>query len=308
MPGILATIQDQGRYGYGRFGVAPSGALDGFAARVANLMVDNPECEAVIELTLTGFKARALADCVVAVTGADLGLHRNGESIHVWRSHRLQKGDLITLESHRNGCRAYLAIGGGFDLPAILGSRSTNLTARFGGLQGRPLRQGDVLGVPAPEHHLAAAGRHVDLNQVPYYQNLREVRVVPGPQFEQFSDGGRDTFFNTWYRVSPYSDRTGIRLEGQPVERLAGVPESIVSEGLIAGSVQIPGDGQPIILLGETVSGGYRKIATVISADLPLLAQLMSGDLIRFQAVSVAEARRALWRQEAVIARLRDRL
>jgi antagonist of KipI len=307
-PGILATIQDRGRLGSGRYGVAPSGALDGFALRVANLLVDNPEGEAAVELTLAGFKARVLNDITVAVTGADLGVQSNGEPLGLWRSHRLKKGDGLTFAVHHAGCRAYLSVGGGFELPELLGSRSTNLTAKFGGFKGRPLQRGDVLFANVTEDCRSAAGRHFDLNQVPAYRTCRDIRVVPGPQYDHFSDVGQDTFFNTWYRVAPQSDRTGIRLDGDAVESLAGMPASILSEGLIAGSVQIPGDGRPIILLAETVSGGYRKIATVISADLPLLGQLMAGDRVRFQAVSVTEARKALRRQEAVLARLRDRL
>lgn len=307
-PGMLTTVQDLGRTGFGRYGVAPSGALDGFALRVANLLVDNNEDEAALEITLQGFSARALCDLTVAVTGGDMGLQCNRQPLGRWRSHRLQAGDVVTFTGIRSGCRAYLALGGGLNLPVLMGSRSTNLSSGFGGLEGRALRAGDVLQTTAPSAHLHAAGRCFDQNSVPSNCGFYELRVVLGPQDHHFDEAVLDTFLNHWYRVSPQSDRTGIRLQGVPVAVNAHRAESIVSEGLVAGAVQIPGDGQPIIILGETVSGGYRKLAVVISADLPRVGQILPGDHIRFQSVSIRAARQALRRQEQVIARLRDRL
>ena len=306
--GILTTFQDLGRLGFGRYGVAPSGALDPFAVQVANLLVDNPEDEAAVEITLPGFRARALVDLAVAVTGGDLGLNCSGKSLAMWRSHGLKKGEVLSFDYHQSGCRAYLTVGGGFCLPEVLGSRSTNLGTGFGGLDGRSLQIGDILYAAAPARHLDTVGRYFDFNFAPDYNNSWDIRVVPGPQDYQFSETGLNTFYNTWYTVSPQSDRTGVRLQGEPIESRPGIAESILSEGLIPGSVQVPGDGRPIILLGETVSGGYRKIAAVISADLPLVGQMMPGDSVRFQAVSIREARRALWRQQNRIARFRDRL
>jgi biotin-dependent carboxylase-like uncharacterized protein len=307
MPGLLTSIQDLGRYGFGRFGVAPSGVLDSVAMRVANILVDNPESEAVLEITLPGLKANMLSDIVVASTGADLGLHINDQPGGPWRSYRLSRGDTLSFDSLNRGCRSYLAIGGGVDVPQVLGSRSTNLGSRFGGMKGRPLRKGDILKAESPQHHLHAAGRKYELNTVHTYQNHWELRVVMGPQNEHFADESCDRFLNSIYQVSPKSDRTGIRLQGPPLTVKEDQPESIISEGIISGAVQIPGDGQPIIILGETVSGGYRKIATVISADLHMLGQIMPGDQVRFLAVNLREARQALWRLEEQISRLRDR-
>ena len=305
-PGLLTTVQDRGRIGFGRFGVAPSGALDSVAVRIGNLLVDNPESEAVLELTLPGFKATTKSDAVVALTGADLGLHINGKPFGPWRSHRLRPGDILSLQTLISGCRSYLAIGGGIQVPEVLGSRSTNLTSRFGGLDGRPLRSGDILKADSPRHHIHAAGRKFDMNFVPTYHNDWELRAVMGPQHEHFLDEACERFLNSDYQVSPKSDRTGIRLEGPRLTVREGHAESIISEGIIAGAVQVPGDGQPIIVLGETVSGGYRKIATVISADLHLLGQFLPGDQVRFQAVNQCEARQALWRLEETIGRFRD--
>jgi antagonist of KipI len=306
--GPLTTIQDRGRFGFGRYGVAPSGAIDSVALRIANLLVDNPEEEAVLEITLPGFSATVLTDAVIAVSGADLGWHRNGRPLGMWRSHRFHKGDTIAFRELNCGCRAYLSVGGGWEVPDIMGSKSTNLSSGFGGLGGRPLQKGDVLWTASPQLFLGAGGRKFELNAVPAYRGYLELRVVLGPQDDHFDESAQALFLNADYRVSAHSDRTGIRLLAAPISAKEGMVESILSEGVVAGTVQIPGDGQPIILLGETVSGGYRKIATVITADLHLLGQVMPDDHIRFQAVTMREARQALWRLEEMIGRFRDSL
>ena len=306
--GPLTTIQDRGRFGFGRYGVAPSGALDSVAMRIANLLVDNPEEEGVLEITLPGFTATVLADSVIAVTGADLGWHCNGRPLRMWQSHRLHKGDTIALRELNAGCRAYLSVGGGWEVPKIMGSKSTNLSSGFGGLGGRPLQKGDVLWTASPQLFMGAGGRKFDLNAVPAYHGCWELRVVLGPQDDHFDEAAQDLFLNADYRVSAHTDRTGIRLIGAQISAKEGMAESILSEGVVPGTVQIPGDGQPIILLGETVSGGYRKIATVITADQHLLGQVLPDDRIRFQAVTIREARQALWRLEEMIGRFRDSL
>ena len=307
-PGFLTAVQDLGRFGHARYGVAPSGVLDPFAARVANLLVDNPEGEACLETTLSGLELGVLADMVIAVTGGHLGAQLNGRPIRTWRSLRLVPGDLLAFTAVERGCRAYLAVGGGIEVPVVLDSKSTNLGSGFGGLEGRALQSGDIVYGRDPELHLGAEGRHFDLNAVPAYPNDWQLRVLPGPQEEQFSEAGLETLQQAVYRVSQQSDRTGIRLEGPGLQIRPDQPASIVSEGVIAGAIQVPGDGKPIILLNETVSGGYRKIATVITADLPLTAQMAPGDRVVFQVVSQWEAREALWRREEKIARLRNRL
>jgi len=306
--GPLTTIQDRGRFCFGRYGVAPSGAIDSVAMRIANLLVDNPEEEGVLEITLPGFTATVLADTVIAVTGADLGWHCNDRPLRMWQSHRLHKGDTIAFRELNAGCRAYLSVGGGWEVPEIMGSKSTNLSSGFGGLGGRPLQKGDVLWTASPQLFLGAGGRKFDLNAVPAYHGCWELRVVLGPQDDHFDEAAQDLFLNTDYRVSAHTDRTGIRLIGAQISAKEGMAESILSEGVVPGTVQIPGDGQPIILLGETVSGGYRKIATVITADQHVLGQVLPDDHIRFQAVTLREARQALWRLEDMIGRFRDSL
>ena len=293
-PGILTSIQDLGRYGYGRYGVAPSGALDSYALRIANLLVGNRPDQAGLEAMLLGPVIRTLADIVVAVTGGNLQPRRNKQPIEMWRSHILKKDDILSFDSPLSGFRAYVAVGGGISVPPVMGSRSTNLSSGFGGLQGRTLKKNDILSSENYFQHVKADTRAFNAAWIPVYPNNWSLRVIWGPQDDHFPDESRDSFLGASYKMSSDSDRTGIRLQGPVIRQKPDMQTSIISEGVISGSVQIPGDGKPIIILGETVTGGYRKIATVISADLPLLGQIKPGDVVRFKAVSLAEARRAL--------------
>jgi antagonist of KipI len=293
-PGVLSTVQDLGRFGAARYGVAASGALDGFAARVANLLVGNDENAAVVETTLMGLRMKVLRDTVVAVTGGDLQPRRDGAPLPMWRSHAVREGDTIAFAGPVRGLRAYLAVAGGIHVAAVMGSRSTNLSSRFGGYEGRALRKGDLLSAAPVKDPARCAGRVFTPEAVPVYASPWRLRVVWGPQDDHFSEEGQQTFVTAAFAVSPDSDRTGIRLKGPPVRRKPGLEESIISEGILAGAIQVPGDGQPIIILGETASGGYRKIATVISADLPLLGQITPGDEVAFEAVPLETAIEAL--------------
>jgi antagonist of KipI len=297
-PGPLTTVQDRGRFGYGRYGVAPSGALDSFSLRVANLLVGNDENEACLEVTLFGLKLKALRDVAVAVAGADLQAHCGDMPLDRWTSHVLKKGSTVSFRGIRSGCRAYLAIGGGISVPHVLDSKSTNLPSRFGGFEGRPFRKGDILSSNSPWLHLETGGQRLPQTLVPSYGREARLRVVFGPQDNEFTEEGRKALLNYPYRVSPDSNRTGIRLAGPIIERRPDVGESIISEGVIAGTIQVPGDGQPIIILVETVTGGYRKIATVITADLPLLGQIRPGDALSFEEISLDEAYETLRKAE----------
>jgi len=307
-PGTLTSVQDTGRYGHGRYGVAPSGALDTFALRIANLLVGNREDQAGLETMLLGPGIRVLRDTLLAVTGGNLLPHRNKQPFAMWQAHRFNKDDALSFKSPVKGLRAYIAVGGGIGGPSVMGSRSTNLPSGFGGFEGRPLKKGDLLLPEGSCGNLSTAGRSFNLDEVPDYSNEWTLRVIWGPQDDQFPAESRDLFINASYKMSPESDRTGIRLQGPVIERRTDIAESIISEGVIAGSIQIPGDGTPIIILGETVTGGYRKIATVIAADLPLLGQIKPGDKLQFEAVSGQSAYRALHEMEDRIRRFKDGL
>lgn len=293
-PGIMSTVQDLGRFGCARYGVAASGALDGFAVRVGNLLVGNDERAAVVETTLMGLRIKVLRDAVVAVTGGDLQPRKGSEPLPMWRSHLAREGETIVFSGPGSGFRAYLAVAGGIQAAAVMGSRSTNLSSGFGGFEGRPLRKGDILAAEPVKDTIRFADKAFTPEAVPVYSSPWRLRVVWGPQDDHFSEEGKHTFVTAAFTVSPDSDRTGIRLKGPVVTRKPGMEESIISEGILSGAIQVPGDGQPIIILGETASGGYRKIATVISADLPLLGQITPGDEVAFDAVSMEEAVQAL--------------
>ena len=241
-----------------------------------------------------GLQLRALTDVCVAVTGADLQLQVNKQPFEMWRSHVVKEGDILSFIGPRCGCRAYIAVGGGIITPFVLGSQSTNLFSGFGGIEGRSLQKGDYLFIDSPRAKLSMAGRSLKSKWIPKYSSAWTLRVVWGPQDNDFTNKGKRTLTHTLYKVSPQSDRSGIRLEGAEIQRKTDTDESIISEGLISGSIQVPGDGKPIIILGETVSGGYRKIATIIAADLHLLGQIKPGDEIQFAAISLQEAHRAL--------------
>ena len=293
-PGILTSIQDLGRYGYGRYGVAPSGALDPFSLRIANLLVGNRPDQAGLETMLLGPAIRVLADVVVAVTGGNLQPSLNKQPIEMWRSHHFKKDDILSFGSMASGLRAYIAVAGGIHIIPVMGSRSTNLPSGFGGFQGRALEKNDILTCANPSRQIQTQTHIFNEAWIPHYTNSWSLRIIWGPQDDHFPDESRASFLSAAYKMSSDSDRTGIRLEGRIIRKKPEIPASIISEGVIAGSIQIPGDGKPIIILGETVTGGYRKIATVISADLPLLGQIKPGDTVRFSVVSLDEARQAL--------------
>jgi antagonist of KipI len=307
-PGPLTTVQDLGRFGYARLGVAPSGALDFFSLRIGNLLVGNRENTAGLEVTLGGLKMEALEDVRVAVTGGQLNPSHNGSPLIMWRSHVFRQGDVLAFGAPQSGCRACLAVGGGICVDAVMGSKSTNLPSRFGGFEGRSLQKGDILRADSPAGYLKAKTLSLSRRAIPTYDSPWNLRVIPGPHDHHFSKSSRDRFFNHSFLTTPHADRTGIRLSGPKISAKRGLAASIVSEGVISGAIQIPGDDQPIILLNETVTGGYRKIATVIEADRFLLGQIKPGDRINFMEVTREEACDALRGLEAIFDGLRAKM
>jgi len=286
-PGPLATIQDLGRIGYQRFGVTVSGAMDEYALRLANRLAGNEAGEAAIEFTLAGgtYAVEATA-CRIAVAGGDFPVSVNGRRVGAYASHTLRRGDRVAIGRADAGTRGYLAVAGGFDLPGVLGSRSTHVRSALGGVDGQPLKAGSRL-VLADARRFDGPDRWLKPGLWPKGGGV--VRVVLGPQDDLFTDEGKTTFLSSAYRILPQSDRMGYRFEGPPIRHAADY--NIVSDGIASGGVQVVGSGQPIIMLADRqTTGGYAKIATVISADLPVLAQCRPGHTVRFQAVSVEEA------------------
>ncbi len=301
-PGMLTTVQDLGRTSYQRFGVPQSGALDATALRVANILLGNREGAAGLEITANGPRLRFLAETVIAITGADLGTTLDGQPLPGWQSFSASKGSVLDFEGPNDGLRSYVAFAGGIDVPLVMGSRSTYLRGGFGGFEGRALMAGDTLKTFSPEVALALEGNGLPDDLVPEsVGHDHELRVVMGPQEEAFSSDGVSAFLSSNYTVAQDSDRMGYRLEGPSIEHVGAA--DIVSDATALGSVQVPGNGQPIILLADRgTTGGYAKIATVVSPDISLLAQATPGDTVRFKAVSVADSHEILAEQESMIA------
>ena len=301
--GIFTTVQDLGRYGYQRYGVPVSGALDQFALRVANLLVGNAEGDAGLEMTLIGPRIRFLADTMIAVTGGDLGPLVDNQPVLCWRSIAVPRGGVLSFSGPRDGIRAYLAVAGGVDVPPVLGSRSTYTRSRLGGLAGHALAPGDRLPVSPGRSLRRVASRELPIQHIPIYGNSHALRVLLGPQDDAFTERGIETFLSSTYTITQASDRMGSRLEGPTIEHRSGA--DIVSDGAPFGAVQITGEGLPIVLLADRgTTGGYTKIATVISVDLAGMAQAQADDAVSFRSVTLEEAHRILREQERVIEEL----
>lgn len=285
-PGLLTSVQDLGRHGYEHLGVMVGGALDDFAAIWANRLLGNPPGAALLEATLLGPTLEALDPGYVSLTGADLSATLDGTPWPPGSVRRLAQGSLIRFGGRQRGARAYIGFAGGIDVPLVLGSRSTDLVAGFGGLDGRRLRAGDVL---------RYADDAAEPREAPVDTCLARgvVRVLPGMRVSRFPSGTLDALVAQEYVVSAQSDRVGLRLQGVPLE---GAPPrgDMISEGMAIGSLQLPPEGEPLVLLkSRGTIGGYATLAHAISADLPTLGQLAPGDRVRLELVALPEALQA---------------
>ena len=290
-PGIFTTIQDLGRPQYMKYGIPASGAADRFSARVANLLVGNLPGAALLEVTLFRLELLALNDLIIAVTGGNLSPDVNERSLPMWQALTLRAGDRVAFRARKEGLRAYLAMRGGFSGQEFLGSRSVFVR----GLMGNAVQKGEILEM-ANQVAKSVPLKKISPEMIPILSKQNCVRVMLGPQEDRFTKKGIEAFLSSDYRVGSQSDRMGYRLEGPTIEHRSGA--DIISEPIARGAIQVPGDGLPIILLWDAqVSGGYTKIANVISADLDCLAQAMPGEGLRFKAVTLEEAHQA-WREE----------
>jgi antagonist of KipI len=305
-PGLLSTIQDEGRPGHRAFGMPVSGALDAEAYAVANLLAGNAAGAAAVEMTLLGGAFRFDIDAFVAITGAEMQPALDGAPLRSWSSFPVRAGSVLSFSGAPTGCRCYLAIHGGIDVPPILGSRSTYTRARVGGLDGRALRAGDVLpvgirgGGRAPALRTRTDGPACQLPEdlTPRYGGELRIRVVLGPQDDRFPADAVATFLGSAYTVSNRNDRMAYQLDGPTIRHARGA--DIVSDAMIPGSVQVPGRGLPIVMMADCPTvGGYTKIATAISADLPRLAQARAGDTVRFEQCTLEAAVDALAERRA---------
>lgn len=289
-PGLHTTVQDLGRIGYQALGVPASGALDGVALRLGNALVGNQPGEAALEILYSGPTLEVVADMArVAVGGIGAALTIDGERgrvVAAWQSASLMQGEVFQIVLGADSMCAYLAVEGGIAVPPVLGSASTYLRAGLGGFEGRALRQGDL--VPLA---IERAPERVEqrLRTSPPTTGNQPIRVIIGPQQEYFTEEAVAALLNAEFRISTSADRMGMRLDGPMLHHRDGW--DIVSDAIATGAIQVPGSGQPILLLGDhQTTGGYPKIATVISADLPVVGRRRPGDKLRFEAVAVAEA------------------
>jgi antagonist of KipI len=294
-PGLLTTVQDLGRPGLGALGVPAGGAADAYALRLGNLLLGNEESAAALEATLDGPELLFEEPTLVVLAGAPFGATLDGRDVPPWSVLGVPAGGRLAVGRAVSGARAYVCVRGGIEVPRILGSRSTDVATGFGGFGGRALAAGDGLATGRAE--AGPRGRRVDAAAARWSGPRRLLRVTPGPQESWFPAEALAAFLSRPFRVSASSSRAGVRLEG---EVLAAPARSLVTEGVTPGAVQVPAGGRPIVLLVEHPStGGYPKIANVISADLSALAQLRPGDEVRFAKVSFEEARHLLLSRES---------
>jgi len=300
-PGLLTTVQDLGRESFGPMGVSASGAADPVALRIGNRLVGNTERAAGLEMTLLGgtfvFPERA----EIALTGADFSATLDHERVDPWSSVEVQAGQTLRLEATHTGARCYLCVRGGLVVKMFLGSASTHLLSGLGGFEGRALGKGDVLKIgTAGGGFRTFRRRKVATRALEKLAPRKTLRVTAGPQSDWFSEVAREVFYRTAYGVAEESNRMGLRLEGAPIPAEAG--GEMISEGVSLGAVQIPASGLPIILFVEQqTTGGYPKIANVISADMSSLGQLRPRDEIRFELVEMETARMLLAEQEKLL-------
>lgn len=305
-PGLFTTIQDSGRIGFQRYGIPVAGAMDDFAFRIANILVGNDEHEAVLEATFMGPTIEIGFDGFIAITGANMSPKLNGNDILMWRSVEVHKGDRLTLSGASEGVRSYIAFGGGLAVPEIMKSKSTYVRGSLGGYKGRKLMEGDEIPVDVSKSKTKTP-RGISPVYIPRYSKKNVVRVVLGPQDDHFTTEAIDTFLNSEYKITAEADRMGYRLDGPKLTHAKG--PDIISDGIVFGSIQIPGHGSPIVMMADRqTTGGYTKIATVIWTDLSILAQMGPGDTVRFQKVSVEESQDILAEYEKNISDIKNRV
>lgn len=320
-PGLLTSVQDMGRRGYQKYGVITSGVMDFYSAALANILVDNDEGEGVLEINFIGPTIAFTEDCIIALTGASF--HYSINSVHVpeRRPVYIKAGSVLEFGFLKStGCRAYMAVCGGFNIPKVMGSKSTYLKAGIGGFKGRALQENDI--IPINENtdsfeklkRCCDHGNYADFSftswffpalKMPTPREIASVRVTKGSQFDIFPKEAVHKFFTSPFQITNSSDRMGYRLDGDKV--MLDKNHKMISEAVTFGSVQVPTDGNPIILLADRqTTGGYPKIANVVLADLPLLSQLMPGRFILFKLIGLREAEKACVDIKTYFSKIRD--
>ena len=298
-PGLLTTVQDLGREGFGPMGVSPSGAADAVSLRLGNRSAGNAEGAAALEMTLVGGAFLFPQGATIALSGSDFGATLDGSAVGLWASVQVQPGQTLRMGATRSGARCYLCVRGGIAVEPLLGSASTHVLSGLGGFEGRALRRGDVLEIGPANGRFRS--RTVAPQALERLSPRKVLRVTAGPQGDWFPESSQRAFYGGAYRVAEESNRMGLRLQGAPIAVDSG--REMITEGVPLGAVQVPAGGQPIILFVEQqTTGGYPKIANVISADLHSVGQLRPRDEVRFERVEFETARFLLREQERLLA------
>ena len=304
--GMLTTVQDLGRNGYQSQGFSVAGVMDVRSFKIANLLLDNPENEAVLEFTLIGPTLQFTSDTIIAITGGDFQPTVNGEPAPMYTALYMKRGDILKFGSARTGSRGYIAFSSYLDIPVVMGSRCTNLKSKIGGYKGRKLKDEDYIGFRIKRRYLPYfLSRKLDLDE--FDEEEVTLRVVMGPQDDMFTKQGIHTLLSETYTVTSDFDRMGCRLEGPFIASKNG--SDIISDGIAFGSIQVPAHGKPIVLLADRqTTGGYAKIATVASVDIPKLVQRKTDHKIRFQAITVEEAQKLYLEEEEQYVAMRSQI
>lgn len=320
-PGLLTSIQDLGRAGFQKYGVIASGAMDPLAHRMANLLAGNEENEPTLEITLLGPAIIFEEDALISICGGDLSPAINGQAVRSWRSVFVRKGSELRFDQCQSGCRAYLAVAGGFSVPEVMKSKSTYLRAGIGGYEGRALKAGDrldfgppseqsvrlmnILAEQAKEEPFIENAWSITADLIAIQEKNPTVRITKGRQFELFSTESQQILFEALFEVTAQSDRMGYRLKGASLS--LAEPAELISEAVNFGSIQVPPDGNPIVLLADRqTTGGYPKIGQVASVDLSLLAQAKPGDKLKFIEISYEEAQQLYLDRELKLKELKQ--
>ena len=297
-PGLFTTVQDLGRPGFGAIGLSPSGAADPISLRLGNSLVSNNHGAAALEMTLIGGSFLFPEGGTIALAGSDFNATLNDQAVAPWKAVKISAGQVLRLGPTRTGARCYLCVQGGVEVKSFLGTASTHILSGLGGLEGRALRKGDVLHI-GPET-TTFQERNISPQFLQRLFPRKTLRVTPGPQSDWFPEPSQHLFYSNTYRVTEDSNRMGLRLEGAPIP-----PHSkgqMITEGVSLGAVQIPDGGQPILLFVEQqTTGGYPKIANVISADLASIGQLRPRDEVRFEKIDMQSARILFKEQEEIL-------
>ncbi len=304
--GMLTTVQDLGRNGYQSQGFSVAGVMDVRSFKIANLLLDNPENEAVLEFTLIGPTLQFTSDTIIAITGGDFQPTVNGEPAPMYTALYMKRGDILKFGSARTGSRGYIAFSSYLDIPVVMGSRCTNLKSKIGGFKGRKLKDEDYISFRIKRRYLPFfLSRTLDLDE--FDEEETTLRVVLGPQDDKFTRDGIHTLLSEEYTVTSDFDRMGCRLDGPFIASKEG--SDIISDGIAFGSIQVPSHGKPIILLADRqTTGGYAKIATVATVDIPKLVQRKTDHKIRFQAITVEEAQKLYLEEEKQYVAMRSQI